>query len=67
MSFRSIAMLIYVTALEAIDWLYQRLLARNSRPPFFPLSAAEQRPPIADKLRQDAAGIAQAKDVDREA
>jgi hypothetical protein len=67
MSFRSIAMLIYATALETIDWLYQRLLARNSRPPFFPLSVAEQRPPITDNVRQDAAGIAQAKDVDREA
>jgi hypothetical protein len=67
MSFRSVAMLICATALETIDWLYQRLFARNSRPPFFPLSAAEQRPPITDNVRQDAAAIAQAEDGDREA
>jgi hypothetical protein len=67
MSSRSVAMLICATALETIDWLYQRLLARNSRPPFLPLSAAEQRPPIADNVCQDVAGIAQAEDGDREA
>ena len=47
---------------QTIDWLYQRLLARNSRRPFFPSS--ERRPPITDTMRQDAAGIAQAEEVE---
>ena len=51
---------------EKIDRLYDRLLVHNSQPPFLSPSTVEQRPPVADNVRGNAASTVQAEDVDQE-
>ena len=51
---------------EKIDRLYDRLLAHNSRPPFYSSSAVRQRPLINGKEHRNTASMTEAEDVDRE-